>query len=54
MDAEEFRALVRRMRQAQRDYFKSRSIEKLRESKELERTVDAALNQTPGLFDRKD
>ena len=38
-----FRALVARMRQAQREYFKTRNASWLRLSKDLERQVDARL-----------
>ena len=48
----EFIELVRRMREAQREYFRSRSSEALTESKRLERQVDTALAaaKTPSLF----
>lgn len=54
-DLPEFVALVRSMREAQRDYFKTRSGEALSRSKELERKVDAALRaaaeaEKPNLF----
>lgn len=40
MKAEDFFNLVTEMRKNQKDYFKTRSIEALRKSKELERQVD--------------
>jgi hypothetical protein len=40
---DEFIALVRQMREAQRSYFKTRSAEWLSESKRLERKVDEAI-----------
>jgi len=40
MNAREFFNLVERMRQNQKDYFKTRSTESLRKSKELEKQVD--------------
>ncbi len=43
MKAEDFRALVEQMRQAQRSYFKDKSPQWLSLSKELERRVDAAI-----------
>lgn len=54
----QFRDLVRRMREAQREYFKTRSHFVLQRSKELERQVDAELKaderpapKQPTLFD---
>jgi hypothetical protein len=50
----EFADLVRRMRQKQKDYFRTRNPVTLGESKDLERRVDALLDpppRTPGLFD---
>jgi len=43
MSAEEFKELVRRMRNAQKMYFATRGGNFLSESKELERRVDAEL-----------
>ena len=43
MPNNQFRDLVRRMREAQREYFKTRSHFVLQRSKELERQVDAEL-----------
>lgn len=57
MDPTEFAALVARMRAKQREYFKTRDGTVLRESKDLERRVDAAIEamqgkgeSQPGLF----
>ncbi len=43
MSDEEFRELVHRMRELQREYFKTRSVNVLRECKECEHKVDKAL-----------
>lgn len=40
MTAKDFFKLVEQMRQNQKDYFKTRSAESLRRSKELEKQVD--------------
>lgn len=40
MNARDFFNLVTEMRQNQKDYFKTRSTESLRKSKELEKQVD--------------
>lgn len=40
MNAKEFFNLVEQMRQNQKDYFKTRSKEALKKSKELEKQVD--------------
>lgn len=40
MTAKDFFNLVEQMRQNQKDYFKTRSTEALRKSKELEKQVD--------------
>ncbi len=45
----EFRALVRRMRSAQRRYFAKR--DNLDEAKALEREVDREAEEQPSLFD---
>ena len=45
MDAGDFFALVARMREAQRRYFKHRSSTDLEYSKALERQVDRALDE---------
>lgn len=55
----DFRDLVRRMRAKQRDYFREKDATVLRECKDLERRVDAALDGTaasarPSLFDAND
>lgn len=42
----EFKRLARAMRQAQKEYFRSRSAESLELSKELETKFDAALNES--------
>lgn len=41
---EEFACLVRSMRIAQRDYFRTRSTDSLKRAKELERKVDKELD----------
>jgi len=43
MNDKDFRALVARMRQAQKNYFKTRDRDFLNLSKELERLVDIEL-----------
>lgn len=40
MNAKDFFDLVKEMRKNQKDYFKTRSTESLRKSKELEKQVD--------------
>lgn len=45
MNDSQFRDLVRRMRQAQREYFKTRNSGWLRLSKDLEKQVDQELKQ---------
>lgn len=45
MNAREFYNLVVKMRKAQRDYFRTRSIRHLNESKELEVQVDAEIKR---------
>lgn len=53
MNDSQFRDLVRRMRQAQREYFKTRNSGWLRLSKDLEKQVDQELKQidnNPALF----
>ena len=52
----EFETLVRRMRKAQRDFFRTRSRESLAESKRLEKEVDKWLDETettPDMFEAK-
>lgn len=53
MTPSDFRELVRRMRAAQKAYFKSRDRSVLIEAQRLEREVDATLQsgQERGLFD---
>ena len=54
MDYKQFADLVRRMRTAQKDYFRTRHKSYLDYSKKLEKQVDTALdslNADPGLFD---
>lgn len=55
MNLKEFAALVAEMRDAQREYFRTRSGEVLERSKKLEKQVDHALkdinNNQPRLFD---
>lgn len=62
MTTGEFADLVYRMRTAQKAYFRTRSSEKLSESKAYEQRVDKALEerqkrltekQNPGLFDEE-
>lgn len=52
MDYDSFKVLVKRMREAQKEYFRTRSKYALRTSKDLERQVDLALqeDQEPKLF----
>lgn len=45
MDAKQFFTLVARMREKQREYFRTKSSTALRESKELERIVDAEIER---------
>lgn len=47
MEPAEFKELVRRMRECQKNYFRTRTTEALRESKSLERQVDEALSFKP-------
>lgn len=58
MKAKEFFDLVSKMRDAQKQYFRTRSQSLLNQSKELERAVDAEIkrvndiiNRQPTLFD---
>jgi hypothetical protein len=52
MTEPDLRDLVRRMRAKQKEYFRTRDTTVLRESKDLERRVDDALEEkTAGLFD---
>lgn len=51
MDDKDFRELVRRMREAQKNYFRTRHKGYLDYSRSLEKQVDAELtNDTPKLF----
>ena len=51
MDDKDFRELVRRMREAQQNYFRTRHKGYLDYSRSLEKQVDAELmNDTPKLF----
>ena len=54
MNANEFRRLVRQMREAQTAYFKTRDASHLRAAKDYERRVDAELADVkqPGFFDK--
>ena len=54
MNEAEFRALVRKMRDAQYHYFKLRTSDTLRAAKDYERRVDAELADVkqPGFFDK--
>ena len=45
MDAKQFFTLVARMREKQREYFRTKSSTALRESKELERIVDTEIER---------
>lgn len=57
MNAKDLARLVERMRQAQKEYFKTRSSAVLEQSKYLEKRVDAAVEELlrqPALFDRED
>ncbi len=52
MNVEEFITLVREMRDAQKEYFKTRNKIILAKSKDLERKVDKMLSQfQPGMLD---
>jgi len=56
MAPDEFYTLVRKMREAQRRYFRDRRPADVETSKALERQVDAAIRDhdaPPGLFDRE-
>lgn len=50
MNARQFYDLVVRMRQKQKDYFRSRTSTDLRLSKELERQVDAEIERAQKLI----
>ena len=51
MTSAEVYSLVREMRNAQREYFRTRSKESLMKSKTLEKQVDEALSGQATLFD---
>ena len=51
MTSAEFYSLVREMRNAQREYFRTRSKDSLMKSKALEKQVDEALSGQRTLFD---
>ena len=51
MTSAEFNSLVREMRKAQKEYFRTRSKESLMKSKTLEKQVDDALSGQRTLFD---
>ena len=58
MTGDEFRSIVRAMRSAQAEYFRTRSHQALARSKEWERAVDRELERLdarqPKLFDEDD
>ena len=54
MNAKEFFNLVSRMREAQKEYFKTRSSLDLRESKKLEAEIDAEIERVNALAPHKD
>jgi hypothetical protein len=47
MTEEDFKKLVQKMREAQKNYFRTRSYESLKQSKELESQVDSILAGEP-------
>jgi len=49
MSLEEFAELVQRMRNAQREYFRTKSLPALRRAKTEERKVDRALQELASL-----
>lgn len=53
MELHDFAALVGRMRAKQAEYFRTRDRIALQESKDLERRVDAAVNEILGKADRQ-
>lgn len=53
MTAREFYNLVVKMRKAQRDYFRTRSIRPLNESKRLEAQVDAEIERVEEVLKRQ-
>lgn len=54
MKAKEFFNLVSRMREAQKEYFKTRSSLDLRQAKTLEKEIDAEIERVNALAPRKD
>ena len=53
MSAKKFYNLVVNMRKAQRDYFRTRSIRSLNESKRLEAQVDAEIERVEEVLKRQ-
>lgn len=53
MDAKAFFFLVERMRAKQKEYFKTRTIASLTESKTLEKAVDAEIARVRGIVYKK-
>lgn len=53
MDARQFFTLVSRMRQAQKQYFKTRNNNDLRTSKQLEKEIDAEIKRINEILQRK-
>ena len=54
MNAKEFFNLVMRMREAQKEYFKTHSSLDLRQAKTLEKEIDAEIERVNALAPRKD
>ena len=54
MNDQDFRHLVRCLREAQREFFKTRDASHLRAAKDYERRVDEELSyvKQPGFFDK--
>lgn len=53
MTPKDFFDLVKAMRYSQKDYFKTRSTESLRKSKELEKQVDAEITRVEKIMNDK-
>lgn len=53
MNAREFSETVRRMREKQELYFRTRSTQVLQESKELERMVDSEIKRVDAVMQAK-
>lgn len=53
MTSVEFYSLVQEMREAQKEYFRTRSKDSLRKSKTLEKRVDEVISGQGRLFDSK-